>query len=144
VRLGLGAVGFGHALEDGRVERYDVMGQDRVDLLRLARHEQPLPGGLSLIGQQGEGYGWSTITHAEVRWEDFDFYENRRALERPRRLVMIVLETAGWRFEVDPTIGWALIRLPNGQTLSVVMSEPVGSDLPVDRISPPYEGEFGE
>jgi hypothetical protein len=25
-----------------------------------------------------------------------------------------------------------------------VMSEPVGSDLPVDRISPPYEGEFGE
>jgi hypothetical protein len=37
---------------------------------------------------------------------------------------MIVLETAGWRFEVEPILGWARIRLPNGQTLHVDSGDP--------------------
>jgi hypothetical protein len=80
-RYALGAVGFGLVREDGRlercVERFDVLGHERVYLLRLARHEQPLPDGLSLIGQESGG-GYRAITHSEVRWEDFDYYEARR------------------------------------------------------------------
>jgi hypothetical protein len=52
------------------------MGKERVELLRKARNQQPLPEGVVLAVQVLGGY--RRAVHADVDWSQFDWYEERR------------------------------------------------------------------
>ena len=67
MKTSIGAVGFAH-ITDGRLSRYEVMGDERVALLQRVLDDEPLPDGLILI-RYTDGGPIEAITRDDVRWD---------------------------------------------------------------------------
>lgn len=77
--LNIGSVSFGKAcpVEQNSAEwdYQNIIGDERVKLLRMAMNGEELPDGLFLIGQSG-GSGFRCITKEEVDWTDLTWRDN--------------------------------------------------------------------